>query len=457
MPMGLDPHAEDALIGSMLNDPIRISSVLRVIPPDADHWLMDPSNRMIFRAIVDFYQADTKRPLDFVTIRSHLDLSGVLEKCGGISRLAELSEAVPHSAHAEHYAGIVAEHHRSLAAEKALRTALEELGGTESTAEVMQRLAPKIEAAVSDGITKIGEFHEVGTELEKATAAGGRPIYLTGFGVYDNAAPLQPGRFAVVGARPKVGKTTFLTNIARNLVTNMERGCGVLFITLEMPPEDLYYMVASQLQRVSRRLLEAAEIPPEEQAIHLHNAANKVAMNRLFLIQAWTDQAIMAAAATYQHKYGIGCVIVDYLQLVECTERSNSWKDFDIVSRTVTNLARFSKKNNIAFIVASQLNRNPEGRAEHKPHLGDLRASGKIEESATSVVLLHRPCIHDNSKPETALELIMAANRYGRSFFADEVHFDATTGRIEQRSTAAADADERVVAGGNGDGYGDPY
>lgn len=438
MPLGLDPHAEDALIGSMLNDPSCIPAVLRIIPANCDSWLRDNQNRIVFRAVVELHRDDKRtRPIDFVTLRSHLELSKKLDECGGELKLADLANSVPHSAHAEHYARIVAEHHRSLAVEKALRTATEELGGTDTAAEVVQRMSPKIESALSDGVVEVGEFHDVGAALQKQIMSGTRPTYRTGFRIYDEAAHLRPSMFAVIGARPKIGKTTFLTNIARNLVTDQEKGCGVLFITLEMPPEDLYYMVASQLQRVSRRLLEVAGIPPEEQAIHIHNAAEKVALNRLFLIQAWTDQEIIAAAATYQHKYGIGCVMVDYLQLVDCADRHNSWKDYDIVSRVTTNLARFSKKSNIAFMVASQLNRNPDSRPDNKPRLSDLRESGKIEQSATSVVFLHRPFVYDNTKPETTMELIMAANRYGKSHFTDEVYFDGTQGRIEHRNNTA--------------------
>lgn len=435
MPVAFDLDAEDAVLGSMLSDPRCVPSVLRVIPKDAAGWFAVAENRPIFTAIVEFYEAGNTA-CDVITFSNHLRNTGRYDACGGIERLTDLVDSVPSSVHAEYYAGIIAEAHRRRLFSTAIRDAESEISGTDSTAEVVSRLVPRVEAAAAAGRSTSTECHSVGLEIQNRIAAGASPTFLTGYDIYDTKAHLRPSRYAVVAARPSHGKTTFLLNVARHLAMDTDHGCGVLFITLEMTVEDLYMMVASQIQNISRGLLERAQIPPEDQLRHVHTAAMRIPQDRLFFAQCWSDAEVIAEAAVHKQRFGIGCVMVDYLQLLRPIVPGKMQTEYEQISRVSMELARASKRLNLAFVVAAQLNRAIESRGDGVPQMSDLRGSGQIEQDATSVLFLQRPHLIKSSEPPNLLKVFLKKNRHG-PVCEQELWLDASTGRIEQRNQPA--------------------
>ncbi len=391
--------AEASLLGSILLDS---DALVRVADKVSAIDFYNPAHEAIYVAILKLYEA--RKPIDVLTLSNTLSESGTLEAAGGSSYLADLTNMVPTAAHAEHYADIVSEkaiRRRLIKASEEINT----LGYNEG--EKVQHLLENaeqelfsvsqkyikqdltsVEEILSESFDRLDELHK-----DKGALRG----IPTGFKGMDNMlAGLQPSDLIILAARPSMGKSTLVMNIAHNVATQAKQ--SVLVFSLEMSKEQL----------VDRLL--AAEAGIDAWNIRTGNLSDAdfeklgQAMGTLSEAQIFIDDTpgitaleMRTKARREQHKRPLGLIIVDYLQLMSGSSSTgdNRVQEISEISRGLKAMAR---ELNVPIIALSQLSRSVENRSPQIPQLADLRESGSIEQDADVVLFIYR---EDYYNPET--------------------------------------------------------
>lgn len=396
--------AEQSLLGSVILDNVCIDDVLLVV--DATKFYSD-INGGIFSAIVRLH--NTGKRADIVTLANTLETDGTLEDFGGPPYLMQLLETVPHAAHAVYYAEIVAEKWKlrqlqSLGSELVRLSADE----SESTEEAIGKAETTLQA-LSDSMASSSQSLAIGDLLlgaldDRVRGVAGRK---TGFKTLDDKnGGVHDGQLIVIGARPTVGKTAFVLNIAEQVVT---RGEAVLMFSLEMPTNELIYRLTAKLSGLLLKQIRSSD--------NQYHAAILDAMGRmndwpLFIDDnpSLTVSQIAAKARVLKRKRGIKLIVIDYLQLISASDhRAPREQQVATMTRSLKILAR---QLEIPIILLSQINRDAD-RDNRPPKLRDLRESGAIEQDADGVWFLHRPAMNDSTKPDNEAVLIVAKNRQG--------------------------------------------
>lgn len=397
--------AEASLLGSVLIDTDALSRIADKIH-GGDFY--DNRHQIIYEAMIGLYNA--RKPVDLLTLSNELEEKKQLTEVGGSSYLTELTNAVPTSAHIEQYAEIVSQkatRRKIIAAATDITTlGFNEDGDSEellSRAEAAifnvsqgnrkQELA-SIETILSESFDRLDELHKSKSKMR------GVP---TGYRDLDNIlAGLQPSDLVILAARPAMGKSTLAMNIAHHVATKEQS--SVLVFALEMSKEQL----------VDRLL--AAEAGIDAWNIRTGNLSDKdferlgQAMGTLSEASIYIDDTPMLTvlemrtkARREQQKRPLGLVVVDYLQLMSGTSRSNSENRVQEISEISRGLKAIARELNVPVLALSQLSRSVENRHPQIPQLADLRESGSIEQDADVVAFMYR---EDYYNPETDREHI---------------------------------------------------
>lgn len=234
---------------------------------------------------------------------------------------------------------------------------------------------------------------------------------------------LRPGHLAVIGARPGVGKTTFMLNLADKM---KDRKVGIF--SLEMTGEELATKLVLLKSKVNYDMFSSGKLNPEDiQAIH---GFSKELQKRTILI----DDAggvrpfeILGRARRWKIAHGLDILFVDYLQLMNGNERRYENNQVKVASIS-RELKRIAKALEVPIVALAQVNRNPEGRDKNVPKISDLRESGAIEADADHIWLLHR----SNDLPYN-LEVHIGKNRFGPTGKV-ELFWDLEKGNIESKA-----------------------
>jgi replicative DNA helicase len=408
-PQNLD--AERRVLGSMLRDNSVIPDVL-VLVREGDFYA--DAHRRVFAAVLALYEQG--RPADLVTAAELLKQRGHVADLGedgrGYLYLAGLWEAAPTAANVEYHAAIVRD--------KALLRGLARVG-TEIVGAAYRAAGPADELLqdAERGVLALAEMGVRGTAVPLAEAldaavarvearqdrrqGSGLP---TGFAELDGwTGGLQAGELTVLAARPSVGKTSLALALLRNLA--LEHGLPLLFVSLEQSREELAERLIAMEGRVDSHRLRCGLLDDEDQL----GAGRAVA--RLRPLPVWVDdspsQSVLHIAANgrrFKARHGIRAVLIDYLQLIEPDDRRAArHEQVGAVSRRLKHLARGLQ---IPVVVLAQLNRESEHRKDPTPRLADLRDSGEIEQTADTVLLMHRP-----DEPGGVVDVIIAKQRNG--------------------------------------------
>lgn len=396
----------------MMLSPEAIADVVEVVRPD-DFYRS--ANGKIFDTLRQLYARGD--PVDAITAVEELRRRGILEEVGGHLYIHELVEQVPTPSAAGSYAKIVAQHAllRRLiqAAAQIMELGYSDPEDPEKAAdEAEQRI---YEVARHDDKEQVASLHELVdqamTDLEKIqnreSAFAGLP---TGFRDLDTLlSGLQAGNLIVVAARPGVGKSSFVTNLARNVA--VESRVPVAMFSLEMSRWEIGMRLLCAEARVPwdsirnkrvgaddwSRIVQAAEV--------LHDAPLSIVdSGNVTLVDIRAKARRLST-----RRSGLGLIIVDYLQLMSHHRRvDNRQQEIAEISRGLKLLA---KELDIPVIAVSQLNRDPERRQDKRPQLSDLRESGAIEQDSDVVMFIHR----DDSDPakKGLADLIVAKHRNG--------------------------------------------
>lgn len=413
-PQNLD--AEVSLLGAVLIDEevlTRVSDIIRV-----DDFY-DKRHAAIFRAMLSLYESH--RPVDLLTLSDQLKKKDELDIIGGMGYLTELTNMVPTAAHAEHYAEIITQ--------KAMRRRLikvagevAELGYDEE--HLVDELLATAEAeifAVSDKNLKndlvsleqiLGESFDRLDELHKNKGQiRGVP---TGWRDLDNmTAGLQRSDLVVLAARPAMGKTTLVTNLAYNVASKAKQ--AVLFFSLEMSKEQLVDRMLADAAGVDSWNIRTGNLSDEDFE-KLSNAMGEMAEAPIFIddTPGVSVLEMRTKARRQAHSQPLGLIIVDYLQLMQGSGNRNSDNRVQEVSEISRGLKLIARELNVPVIALSQLSRSVESRSPQIPQLADLRESGSIEQDADIVMFIYREQYY---KPETErqniTDLIIAKHRNG--------------------------------------------
>ena len=413
-----DVVAEKSLLGAILISDGILPEVLTIIRPD-DFY--DERHRAIFKAMSDLY--DQHKPVDLLTLTSELKSTKKLKDIGGAPYLTELSNFVPAASHAKAYAEIVEKTSTRRKLIKAGTEIAEKAYEDDAEATELIGAAEKQLFEVSDKIVKsdytpidqlLADAFDRIEELQKNK--GALRGLKTGFRDLDKkTAGLQKGDLVIIGARPAMGKTTFAQNIAYNIASINKR--GVLFFSMEMGANEIVDRMISDVSGVNNWNIRTGNVTDEEFA-RIGDAMAEMDEIPIYIddTSSMTIMELRNKARRAKHDHDIGVVIVDYLQLIQGSDRykGNRVQEVTEISRGLKILAR---ELEIPVVALAQLSRGVTGRDDPRPVLSDLRESGSIEQDADLVMFLHRPDYYrqndDNYEETHITELLIAKHRHG--------------------------------------------
>ncbi|HEY8344693.1 MAG TPA: replicative DNA helicase [Bacillota bacterium] len=407
-------EAERSTLGAMFLEKDAIYRAMEIIKPE-DFY--KDGHALIYQVVLDL--TNKGEPVDLVTVTEELRQREALEKVGGITYLTELANAVPTAAHVEYYARIVEE--------KALlrnlihaATEIVSLGydGQEEVEKILDEAEKKIFAIanrragrtiVSLKSILIEAFEQIEKLYESHGAVTGVP---TGFSDLDRfTAGLQPSDLIILAARPSMGKTTFALNIAENAAVHLQ--IPVAVFSLEMSKEQLAMKLLCAEAGVDNQRIRTGNLA-EEDWPRLSHALGRLSEAKMFIDDSPNLSAleIRAKARRIQAKYGLGLIVIDYLQLMQGRGRAESrQQEVSEISRSLKALAR---ELSVPVLALSQLSRAVEMRQNKRPSLADLRESGSLEQDADLVCFLYREDYYDPETEKKGItELIIAKHRNG--------------------------------------------
>ncbi len=413
-PQNLD--AEKSLIGAVLIDEEVMADVSENVKA-IDFY--DKNHGIIFGAMIRLFEKH--KPVDLLTLTDELKRKDELDAIGGSAYLTELTNYVPTAAHAATYAEMVAQ--------KAVRRRLihasadiSELGYDESTTtqELLEQAEAElfsvsdqsikqdlvsIDSILMESFDRIEELHKNKGELRGIR---------TGYRDLDNmTAGLQRSDLIILAARPAMGKTTLVTNLAYNVATIEKK--PVLFFSLEMSKEQLVDRMLADAANVDSWNIRTGKLSDED-FLKLSEASGELAEAPIFIddTPGLSVLEMRTKARRKNHESQLGLIIVDYLQLMQASgnHAGNRVQEVSEISRGLKLIAR---ELNVPLIALSQLSRSVETRTPPIPQLSDLRESGSIEQDADIVSFIYRPSYYEPDNPEVQniTDLIIAKHRNG--------------------------------------------
>lgn len=415
-----DLLAEQAVLGSIFISPEKLIMVREFISPD-DFYKY--SHKVIFRAMITL--ADRNDAIDAATVRNILDDQGDLQNIGGLGYIVELVNSVPTSANAEFYAKIVSE-------KAMLRDIISKLTDTvnmayegndsdEIIATAEKALVDINEHSNRSGFRKISDVLKVNYEnlelrSQQTSDVTGLP---TGFRDLDRITTgLHPDQLIILAARPAVGKTAFVLNIAQNVGTKQNR--PVAIFSLEMGAESLVDRMLAAEGMVDSHSLRTGQLTDQDWN-NVTIAQGALADAPIYIDDTpgikITEIRARSRKLSQEVDDGLGLIVIDYLQLISGTRQENRQQEVSEISRQLKILAKELK---VPVIALSQLSRGVEQRQDKRPVLSDIRESGSIEQDADIVAFLYRDDYYRREGEEAeeivednTVEVILEKNRAG--------------------------------------------
>lgn len=413
-PQNID--AELSTLGALLLDSEAIMKVADVLRAE-DFYR--PDHGLIYQAMVTLFEKRT--PLDLVTVAGELERTKQLDTVGGMAKLSSLVSSVATAANIAHYATIVREKamlrrlihaagnigelgfQEEKEVDEVLDTAERELFGV--TQRFLKQNFISVRTILDDS------FERLGMLARQDGALRGLP---SGFRQLDRLlGGLQPSDLIIIAARPSMGKTTFVLNIAEQVAVHQKKTVGVF--SLEMSKEQLVDRLISSMGRVDSWKLRNGQLSEDDMS-NLIQAQAQLAEANLFIDDApmASVMEVRAKARRLQAEHGLDLICIDYLQLMQGSVRNqdNRVQEVSEISRSLKALA---KELNCPVIALSQLSRAVEARTDKRPMLSDLRESGSIEQDADVVMFLYRDDYYNKNREEHSnlVEVIVSKHRNG--------------------------------------------
>ena len=414
-----DEKLEQIVLGSIIIEPSEFAQVMSQFRPETFY---KESHKLIAKSLLKMAKAN--KAIDMMTVVEQLAADGVLEKVGGAFYVASLSENIGSAAHLEmHLRILIQKEIRRKIIEKASDLFNKSFDESVDLDDLLNDTSKLIDWVSKEVIKQEGETvreiqPNVIQKIEKAAQNGNGISGITsGFPSIDRITQgWQNSDMVVIAARPSMGKTAFSLSMACNIAA---LGIPCAFFSLEMSKEQIVQRILSMETGINSKQIRSGQLSTDEWQ-HLENFVTPIEGMPIVI----DDQAAMKTldfrtkAKNYVEKYGVKIIIIDYLQMMKSTEKTqNREREVAEISSTIKAVA---KELNVPVIALSQLNRAVESRqGDKRPTLADLRDSGSIEQDADLVCFIHRPEkygieVTEDGEPTAELgQIIIAKNRNG--------------------------------------------
>ncbi len=411
------PHnleAEKSVLGAILINNEAFNHAAELI--DARDFYRE-AHRRIFDAMVAL--SERSAAIDLVTLKEELGRTGDLDEVGGPAYVAALVDGVPRSTNIEYYARIVKEkstlRHLIFSANKILARAYEAEDDADDLLDQAERDIFEIaEDRIREGFVPLsslvhGSFATIERLQQQKGMVTGVP---TGFDDLDAlTSGLQASDLVIVAARPSMGKTSLVLNIAQHVGTRTDMTVGVF--SLEMSKEQLFMRMLTSEARIDAHRLRGGFLQDKDYG-KITQALGGLENARVFIDDTASIGVLemRAKARRLAAEHGLHLLIIDYIQLMQGRGRfENRTQELASISRSIKALA---KELHVPIVALSQLSRASESRSDHRPQLSDLRESGALEQDADVVMFIYREEMYD-PKPENEglAEIIVGKQRNG--------------------------------------------
>lgn len=411
------PHsmeAERSVIGSMIMDRDAIVVASEIL---SDEDFYQKQYGILFDTMIELNNEG--KPVDLVTLQDKLKEKNVPPELCSIEFIRGLITAVPTSANVKHYATIVKEK----AVLRNLIKVTESITndcylGNESVEELLEVTEKKVFDIVQNrGSTDFVSIQDVVINaIESIEAASKSKGTVTGIatGFYDldyKMAGLQPSDLILVAARPSMGKTAFVLNIAEYVA--VKSGITTAIFSLEMSKEQLVKRILAMNSKVDSQRIRSGELLDDDW-VKLVESANAIGNSNLIIddTPGISIGELRSKCRKFKLEKNLGLIIIDYLQLMSGGKKAESrQQEISDISRSLKALAR---EINAPVIALSQLSRAVEQRPDKRPMLSDLRESGAIEQDADVVMFIYRDDYYNHDSEEAGIsEIIIGKQRNG--------------------------------------------
>lgn len=436
----LPPHAleaEMALLGSMILDWRVCGEVLQIVKTGEDFY--KPAHAAIYDVLMDLY--DTQQSIDMVQLNQKLVDKQMLDQVGGLEYLLELAESVPSAASAERYAKIVRDKALTRQLIDAAGRTLHDAYHSDDPATELLDKASQALFQIQDkrGDTDANRLHDLLQEtMEKLEADDGRVMtgIETGFFELDEMTNgLQDGEMIIIAARPSMGKTALMLNMAEYVSATSKKPSAVF--SLEMSKQQLAQRLLCSRSGVDSHKLRRNMLGRDDfQKLSLTVGELSEAPMYIDDTPGLTLMQLRAKARRLAMEKHISAIFIDYMQLMGNPGAESRQQEVSGISRGVKALAR---ELSVPVVCLSQLNRAAEQREGHKPRMSDLRESGSIEQDADVIMMVHRESYYHRGDPEweaenpdqaNTAEIILAKQRNGPTGTV-RLHFHGGTTRFQ--------------------------
>ncbi len=416
-PMPQSPDAERAILGAILINNNAFYRVIGII--DTDDFFKD-ANRTIFGVIRSM--AERSQEIEPLTVKEELAKHALLDQVGGVAYVSALLDAVPDVANVERYARIVKEksmlRRLIVMGNSVMRAALDAPSEPGEVLNIAEKTLYEIAEGTTDkgfvGLDRITRTNM--SAIEQIHSNAGRLVtgLPTGYDRFNEmTSGFQPGDLIILAARPSMGKTSFMMNIAESIAIPGKDGLpragdrlySVGVFSLEMSKEQIGLRILSSESGVSNHLIRSGMLS-ERNWRELAEASARLAKGKIYVDDtAGMDPLEMRAKARrLKMEAGLDMIMVDYLQLMSIKGKVESRQQE--VSQISRSLKAIAKELQVPLLSLSQLSRRSEQRTgDHRPQLSDLRESGSIEQDADVVMFVYRDEYYlKNKEPKPGTE-----------------------------------------------------
>ena len=421
----LPPHsveAEQSVLGGLLLEASALDKITDLMTAD-DFYRQE--HRLIFRQIVRL--SEQAKPVDVITVAEALEISGELDKVGGLPYLGGLAQNVPSAANIRRYGEIVRE--------RSIMRKLAEVG-TDIASSAYNPTGRDAAQLLDEAESKVFEIAEAGSkgkqgfiamppllsqvvERIETLYARDNPSDITGtatgFTDLDRmTSGLQPGDLVIVAGRPSMGKTAFSINIAENVA--MDSKLPVAIFSMEMGATQLAMRMLGSVGKLNQHDLRTGRLQDDDWG-RLTHALGKLNDAPIHIDESAALSALDLRARSrrlHRQSNGLGLIVVDYLQLMSSNAGKASENRATEISEISRSLKALAKELHVPVIALSQLNRSLEQRPNKRPVMSDLRESGAIEQDADLILFIYRDEVYNSDSPDKGkAEIIIGKQRNG--------------------------------------------
>lgn len=409
--------AEQSVIGAAMSDPNMLPLIMELVKPE---YFFNENHKKIFSVIYRMFTGGS--PIDAVTVLNECEKYGIFESSTeGKRYFIEIANTLPSADEksVRSYCKIVEDRFFIRRLDAAARSIIEDIRSGENDAQLLLDSAEQRIYDIRDGrnTTSLKPLSDAVLEaydrLGKITGDN-KEQYIgarTGFTYLDNKiSGLNKSDLIIIAARPGMGKTSFAMNIATNVARRSDKAVAVF--NLEMSSEQLATRLLSTEALIKSDNLRNGRIQTDEWT-RLAAAAANLSTFPMFIDDS-ANMTVQQMKAKLRRVKDLGLVVIDYLQLMGSTSRSDN--RVTVISEITRQLKIMAKELNVPVVLLSQLSRAVESRTDKRPVMSDLRESGSIEQDADIILFLYRDSYYNKeSQKQNISECIVAKNRHGET------------------------------------------